>query len=87
MTDEKGRDEQRKSKHPGRPPRLGNFKVTLPGGLAVSGSGVIGLVIASVIVLLGVFLVPKVLAGLRPMPEGVLLAGCVWGLRSEGSRP
>lgn len=75
MTDEKSRDEQPKSKHSRRPPGLGNFKVTLPGGLAVSGSGVIGLLIAGVIVLLGVFLAPRVLASDAIYPEPIEIPG------------
>lgn len=43
----------------GREPRLGSFKVALPGGFAVSGTGMVGMVMAGVIVLLGVLLVPR----------------------------
>jgi hypothetical protein len=41
---------------------LGGFKIQLPGGLAVSGSGVIGLAVAVVIVVPGALLVPRYFA-------------------------
>jgi hypothetical protein len=75
MIDEQSRGEQRKRKSPGQAARLGNFKVTLPGGLAVSGSGVIGLLIVGVIVLLGVFLVPRMLASDTVYTEPIEIPG------------
>lgn len=61
MTEEKAPDEQQ-NKPSGRTQGLGSFNVMLPGGLTVSGTGIIGLVIAVVLVLLGVLLVPRLLA-------------------------
>lgn len=62
MAEEEASDEPPQSGQPEQSGRLGSFSVTLPGGLAVSGTGVIGLTAAVVLVLLGALLVPRALA-------------------------
>ncbi len=57
MTEEQPSGKQQKNRRPGPRLRLGSFNATLPGGLTVSGTGVLGLLvvalIASLIVLFG----------------------------------
>lgn len=57
MTKKQPPDKEQKNRKHGRRLRLGSFNVTLPGGLTMSGTGVIGLLVAviigSFIVLLG----------------------------------
>lgn len=54
---------------------LGGFKIRFPGGLAVSGSGVIGLAVAVVLVVLGALLVPHFFAADVIYTEPIETAG------------
>lgn len=49
MTKKQPSEKKQKNRRPGRTLRLGSFNVTLPGGMAMSGTGVIGLLVAAII--------------------------------------
>ena len=59
MTGRRGDDQPREAKPPTGAVGLGGFKIQFPGGLAVSGSGVIGLAVAVLTVVLGALFVPR----------------------------